>query len=125
MADLLNRGMRMLGVVHETSCSRSVAITRPSGGTGTASATIGSTPFRTEDIANGTSKIVRSDRDYFIRAASYKINNVAVTPKRGDKFVDSVDGKTYECQPIVDGEPAWRFSDPDGEVYRIHCVKVA
>jgi len=52
------------------------------------------------------------------------LNGVAVTPKRGDRITDSVDGKEYECAPIVDGEPAWRNSDATGEVYRIHCCKV-
>lgn len=124
MADMLNNAMAWLGSTLESSASRTVTITRPSGGTGAASATIGSTPFRTDDIGRGTSKIVRSERDYFIRATSYILDSVAVTPKRGDQFLDSVDGKVYECQPVVDGEPAWRYSDPDGEVYRIHCSKV-
>lgn len=123
MADFLKDATDWLGQQLESHASRAITYTRGSDLV-TLSAVVGSTPFRVDDIGQGTTRIVRSDRDYLIRADSLILNGVAVTPRRGDRIVDSVDGKTYECQPIVDGEPAWRNSDPYGEVYRIHCNRV-
>ena len=123
MADMLHEGLAWLAEEMEEHVSREVIYTRGAYST-TMPATVGATPFRIDSIGQGTSNIVRSERDYLIRAAVLILNGEQVTPKRGDRITDSVDGKVYECQPVVDGEPAWRKSDPMGEMYRIHCTKV-
>ena len=123
MSDMLHEGLAWLAEQQAEHVSREVIYTRGAY-SATVPATVGATPFRVDDIGNGTTKLVRSERDYLIRAALLVLNGVPVTPKRGDRITDSVDGKVYECQPVVDGEPAWRNADPMGEMYRIHCTKV-
>lgn len=119
---MLNDAMDWLSEVEDDTLANTVTYTRD-GVSVSIPATVGRTPFRTDDIGTGANKIVRSDRDYLITAALLVLNGVAVTPRKGDQITDG--GVTYEVRPIVATEPAWRYSDAEGVKYRVHCVRVA
>jgi hypothetical protein len=62
------------------------------------------------------------DRDYLIRAENLPFG----TPRDGDRITETVDGAelTFDVQRPFTGEPAWRWSDAQRTVYRIHCKRV-
>lgn len=83
-------------------------------------AAVGEKLHRVDDLLEGTAIRTRS-RDYLIGVGELKLNHTLITPQRGDKIVDGVN--TYEVTNIVDGEPAWVYSDTGQSTYRIHTVK--
>jgi hypothetical protein len=61
-------------------------------------------------------------RDYLVPVVAYRLNGLATTPQRGDRFIES-DGAVFEALP-PSGEPLWRWSDPSRTTYRIHAQRV-
>jgi hypothetical protein len=61
-------------------------------------------------------------RDYLVPVVAYRLNGLATTPQRGDRFIEA-DGAVFEALP-PSGEPLWRWSDPSRTTYRIHAQRV-
>lgn len=77
-------------------------------------ATVGRSEFEMVD-SNGV--VMRVDsRDYLITASQ-----LSVEPKAGHRIADG--GNVYEVSEFG-SEPAWRWSDPFHQTYRIHTKKV-
>jgi hypothetical protein len=69
--------------------------------------------------------ILFGERDYLMAAAELVIGGSMVTPKKGDRITETIDGQlvTFEVQAPSD-EPVWRYSDKTRMVLRIHCKRV-
>lgn len=69
--------------------------------------------------------VVSAERDWLVEAADLVLNGAATTPHKGDRITDA-DGTAWELTPVVAGEPAWRFSDPQTRtLYRVHTKRVS
>lgn len=79
-------------------------------------AVVGQTPTERDD---GTGTIVRSTvRDYLIAVSDLVLSGEVTTPQRGDR-IEEPSGHVYEVMP-VGSEPAWRYSGPGRDVFRVH-----
>ena len=79
-------------------------------------ATVGRSNFEYND-AEGLVTHSRT-RDYLVNVRDLKLDYIPCEPIAGDRITE-IDGTTYEVQ-AVNGEPVWRWSDPQRTVYRIH-----
>jgi hypothetical protein len=72
----------------------------------------------------GPVKIDSARRDYLIPVAGIAALG---EPAAGDRVIQAVNGtsRTYKVTPPTDGEPAWRWSDAEQTVYRVHCEEAA
>lgn len=90
---------------------------------------IGRTMFRVHD--QGNSRVIWSDRDFLIPVADLTIDGVQVTPEEGDWIIQNFSGQPdaagtnqrFEMM-APEGEPTWRYSDPQRMIYRIHTKRV-
>ena len=65
------------------------------------------------------------ERDFLITASDLVAANAAwTTPSEGMRFEVDGEDSVYECRPPNTGEPAFRYSDPQRETWRIHAVEV-
>jgi hypothetical protein len=119
MADILYAAQAWLAQQLGLHASRSVSYARAATSV-PVTATVGRTPFRTEDPVTGRTRIVYSDRDYLILASELATD--FTKPQKGDRITDT-DG-VYEVRPM-DGEPCCRNADPYGLMLRIHTMKVS
>lgn len=79
-------------------------------------AVVGQTPTERDD---GTGIVVRSKvRDYLIMATDLVLAGEPASPQKGDR-IEEADGHVYEVMP-VGSEPAWRYSGPGRDVFRVH-----
>lgn len=121
MADLFAEAAQMLA--DELKAHASVDVTLERGGQSTTGvkATLGHSMLRLS-TSTGQTVTVRTERDFIIQAADYKIGGVAVEPKAGDKITVTVLGssKRYECMSPGGGEPAWRYCDGQQVAVRVH-----
>lgn len=105
--DLLSGGLSAIRL----AAGRTVSLKRGAVTTAGVSATTGQMTLQLVD-ATGALVAVES-RDYFIAIADYKFSSVVSLPQRGDRILDSADGKARVYEVLsFGGEPQWRFSDP-------------
>lgn len=89
--------------------------------TATVTAVVGRTVFASN--VEGGARVEFGDRDYLITVADLVAANAAWTePAIGDRITDA-DGKIFEVVTPDTGEPAWRYSDPQHTVWRIHTKR--
>lgn len=83
-------------------------------------ATTGQTVFRFDDSAGATVRFV--SRDFLIRVDDLVLNGTAIQPRRGDRVIETANGRVYthEVMPFGNDEPEWRYSDPQRTTCRIH-----
>ena len=115
MPDLLDAGLAWLDRQRERFLTRPV-VYRRGGQEAEVPATIGRTVFRLE---TGMGAIERIEaRDYLIGVEHLTSFD---QPRSGDRIVEDRDGQRHTVEVMAPGgEPAWRWSDPDRRVYRIH-----
>lgn len=84
----------------------------------------GRTVFATN--VEGGARIEFGDRDYLIPVESLVLTGTAVEPAIGDRITETIDGTAtiFEVMLPDTGEPAWRYSGPDRNVWRIHTKEV-
>lgn len=73
----------------------------------------------------GAARVVRTERDYLIPAASM---GALGTPAEGDRITETINGTatTFKVLTPPTGEPAVRFSDEATRTtYRVHTKRVA
>lgn len=95
----------------------STAITAESG-----SLTVGRTAFTSN--REGMARIEWGDRDYLLLASAI----VALgEPQEGDRLTEVVNGIqcVFELMRPDTGEPAWRWSDVEQTMYRLHVKQVS
>lgn len=63
------------------------------------------------------------ERDYLIKAT--EITSLG-EPLIGDRITETLAGSShvFEVMSPTNGEPAWRWSDAERTVYRVHCKRV-
>jgi hypothetical protein len=84
----------------------------------TSSAWVGRTVFKSN--LEGAVSLQFGDRDYLIPAEA-----LGFEPARGDRLTETLAGesKMYEIVSPDTGEPAWRWSEAQETIYRVHCKK--
>ena len=89
------------------------------------SAWVGRTAFRSN--LETRPSIEWSDRDYLIPIEALILGGAKVPPQRGDWLQETLAGvlKTFEIVTPDTGERAWRYSDAEETIYRVHCKRVA
>ena len=91
----------------------------------TGMAWVGRTVYRSN--IEGNASVEYGDRDYLIPAEALILGGVQVEPVRGNIFTETLEGvsETYKIISPEDGDPAWRWSDPQHTIYRVHCKQVS
>lgn len=98
----------------------------------TFTAVVGQTRFASNQ--EGGARLIFGERDYLVRSeliaglTDPDGRQPDGEPMEGDRITQTVRGAamTFECATPETGEPAWRWSDADGQtVARIHCKRVA
>lgn len=86
---------------------------------------LGQTQFRTS--MDGASRLDWSEADVLLRADQLILNSAVVTPLRGDRLTISLNGTSVVFEPMTpeNGEPCWRYSDPQREMIRLHLKRVS
>ncbi len=84
----------------------------------------GNTVYRRNTQDNAA--ILFGERDYLIAVADLVISGQPITPKKGDRIAEVIDGQTvtFEVMPAADSEPVWRYSDKTRMLFRVHCKRV-
>jgi hypothetical protein len=120
--DLLEFGSRWLDAQRHTHLTREIMYRR-----GIHSVTLRATVGRTQfELSDGLGTVLETQvRDYLIRAQDLVLNGRPTLPERGDRIEEAQDQLTfiYEVLPLGD-EPAWRYSDPYRQTFRIHTRQV-
>jgi hypothetical protein len=85
------------------------------------SATVGRTVFST--MQEGGPTIEFGERDYLIPATELPYSE----PQKGDRITVTLNGATevYEVMPPNANEPAWRWSDAQHTMFRLHMKRVS
>lgn len=119
MGDLLAKGFAWLDAMRKKHASQSVTFRRGEQAIEELAATPGTTTF---DVVESTG-LMRSlqSRDYLISVSDLKLDDAAIEPAIGDRIEEAVGDSihVYECMGFG-GQPAWRYSDPIRNTYRIH-----
>lgn len=87
---------------------------------------VGRTAFRIQD--NKGSRLIFSDRDFFIPVVDLVINSVQILPEKGhwiEQILNGPEGTQKFELMSPDQEPCWRYSDPQRFIYRIHTKRVS
>jgi hypothetical protein len=118
VADLLQRGAAFLEDQRHTHMTRPVVYLR-AGASVEVQATIGRTVFDQQDQLGVLHRT--ESRDYLIRAADLVLAGESVQPKAGDRVRESAGtgALLYEVM-APEGEPPFRYSDPERITLRIH-----
>lgn len=121
--DLLSAGAAWLEGQRHLHLSHDVTYVRGANSVVLA-ATIGRTPFEQLDSSGVLQRI--ESRDFLVRAQDLVILAAEITPARGDKVQETIDGVvyTYEVLPFG-GEPLWRWSDETKITRRIHTKLIS
>ena len=88
----------------------------------TITAWVGRTLFSIAEPGSAGNRVEWGDRDYLI--AAIDIASLG-EPQRGDRITEVLAEGTvvFEVMP-PSGEPAWRWSDQQRTVYRVHCKRI-
>ena len=88
-------------------------------------ATFGSLLLKVDD-GDGGVRMVRTDRDFIVRAADLVLGGDVVEPQRGDTVRETVGAAVHVYEVLAPpGESEWRYSDPHRTILRIHAKRVA
>lgn len=132
MANLLQEGSAWLGEQMHAHAASEVTYRR-GGQSVSLLATVGRTPFETDDSEGA--KISYELRDYLVQAADLVLGGVQVEPERGDEIDQVIGGATltYQVMPPVtissggvgQKEDCFRYSDEFRKTLRIHTKLVS
>ena len=118
MGDLLAKGSELIDRTRRTHLSRTV-VYRRGDDTVELAATVGSTAFDRTDEYGVIHRIEL--RDYLVTAADLVLGGEAVIPRAGDRITETDGARVHEYEVMApEGEPAWRYSDPQRMTLRIH-----
>ena len=119
MIDVLQDGLTWLRDQLKANASQEV-IYRRGAEEVTLKAVIGRTLLKLDDGYGGV-RMEWTDRDFLIAAEDLILGGQRVLPERGDRILETHDGKTLVYEVLAPGnEPEWRWSDPYRTLLRIH-----
>jgi len=119
MIDVLQDGLTWLRDQLKANASQEV-IYRRGAEEVTLKAVVGRTLLKLDDGYGGV-RMEWTDRDFLIAAEDLILGGQRVLPKRGDRILETHDGKTLVFEVLAPGnEPEWRWSDPHRTLLRIH-----
>ena len=74
----------------------------------------------------GQARLEYGDRDYLVPVASIVFSGGQIEPQVGMRFRETIEGtvRVYEVLTPDTGEPAWRHSNRELTVWRIHTKEV-
>lgn len=74
----------------------------------------------------GKGRIEFGELDLMIRADELIVSGSKILPAKGDSIALTLNGTamTLDLMTPQTGEPAWRYSDPQRELLRVHCKRV-
>jgi len=124
VADLLAQGQAWLNDQRHRHLTRTVTYRRDVQSV-QVQATIGRTVFRLDDGSGATVRYV--GRDYLIRSEDLVLAGERTLPQRGDLIIEVNDTggeHQHEVMGPGNGEPDWRYSDPERLALRIHTKEV-
>lgn len=86
---------------------------------------VGNNAWRSQ--LDGAHTLEYGDRDYLIPAEYLVFAATTFEPQRGDRITETLNGvvEVYEIISPDNGEPAWRWSDPQHTIYRVHTKQVS
>jgi len=121
MTDLLQTGSQWLEGMRHSHASHSVTYHRDAANV-TLNATVGTSTF---EIATTNGIEPYETRDFLVRTADLILSGSPVTPARGDRIKEVLNGDTVIYEVMSPGtEPPWRYSDGDRLTMRIHTKQV-
>jgi hypothetical protein len=120
MIDLLKDGSAWLGQQMKAFAAQSVTYAGNGWQLRCVSAVIGRTTFNVDD-GNGVVVTLES-RDYMVATADLIVDGVTMEPTIGDTITE---GSVIYTVMDFGTEPAWRFSDPYRQTYRIHTKQTS
>lgn len=121
---LLSRGQRWLNNTLQGAGGVSVTYTRGVQSV-TLTAWVGRTAFAQLPGTGTGAAVIWGDRDYLVPAADLLLGGQVVTPQRGDRITEVIDGASLTFEVMAPGaEPAWRYSDAGRQTLRVHTKKV-
>ena len=124
MADLLQRGASWLADRLQDQAAHQVVYERGASMVAL-QATFGSSLLKVDDGDSGV-RMVRTDRDFIVRAADLVLGGDVVEPQRGDTVRETVGAAVHVYEVLAPpGEPEWRYSDQHRTILRIHAKRVA
>jgi len=119
MIDVLQDGLTWLRDQLKANASQEV-IYRRGAEEVTLKAVVGRTLLKLDDGYGGV-RMEWTDRDFLIAAEDLILGGQRVLPERGDRILETHDGKTLVFEVLAPGnEPEWRWSDPHRTLLRIH-----
>lgn len=117
---LMDKARAFLGKTLKADEDKTVTYTRGAS-TATLKPWLGQTAFRSD--LNGKYTIERSEKDFLFEAVDLKFAGVPFMPQKGDRI--AYGGTVYEIMIPSTGEMAWRYSDADNKIVRVHTKAVA
>lgn len=78
------------------------------------------------NAAQTAARVEISDREFFFAVADFATAGIAspATPQIGDRLTVSGESTTWEVQTPDTGEKAWRYSDSQETIVRLHTKQV-
>lgn len=124
MSDLIKDGLAWLTGQLRENVSQVVTYARGSDAVDVP-ATLGRKLLKLDDGMGGI-RIEWTDMDFLIPAADLVMDGVPLVPQRGDRvfLIAAYDVQEFEVFPFGN-EPAWRWSDPNQSMYRIHTKLIS
>lgn len=122
MIDLLQQGAAWLSDQLKAYAGRPVDYRRDAQSV-SVTATIGKTLFEADDEFH----VVKTyeSRDFLIQAADLVLNQLVITPRRGDRIEETVGTVTWVYEVMAPGnEPPFRYADTCRKTIRIHTKHV-
>lgn len=88
----------------------------------TLTAVVGRVAFLSQSEGEGARRVELADRDYLVVASDLTFG----VPREGDEIIEEIDGSEvrFSVSRPLNGEPSWRWSDPQRTQYRIHAKRV-
>ena len=119
MTNLLESGVEWLRDTLKSSAATSITITRSPTTSPSRTAVVGST--RMEVVTEEGDALQAKVRDYLIDVDEYDLGAGNVEPAEGDEIRETVGSATHVFTVVpLDGDRAWRYSDPYHKTYRVH-----
>ena len=120
--NLLQQGSAWLESTRAAYATQQVTYAPAQGAPISVRATIGKSEFQVDDSSGLLTRL--ETRDYLILAADMVEDGSPIVPAPGDRISETAypgaPPVTYEVMSPA-GQPAWRWSDPYRQTYRIHA----
>lgn len=123
MTNILQDGAAWLGRQLKAVAGVTVAYHRGSSSVSGITATVSQHEYEVLDT-DGIMVLIKS-RDYIVHAADLVLSGSSITPRSGDRIVETIGGvsQTFEIMPLG-AQNEYEPLDTDGVLLRIHTKKV-